>query len=585
MSFLRFAFSELLHSKRFAILFLVNLSFGLTSFSALEFLKNSIQTTIMSQSRQVLGADFGISSRHALNEQEQFIVQKNLPQQALATDVIETFSMVTHGQSSALVQIKAVQLTFPFYGQILTEPLKKTSYLEDTESVWIYPELLTLLNARIGDFLKIGTRQFRIAAVVKDDTASNISTNMAPRIYMSLNSLKKTNLVRSGSLAWYSTLYKIPNFSEEQLDSLKNQIYQQLSDNEVQVFTHRSASEQMNRLLNYLSDFLGLISLSSLFIACIGLTFLLSTYLHDKSVSIAILNVLGYSKKKAILFYALQLFAVTLFGAIISVFLAIVSLPFLLQASQTVAAFTILLNVNFTTLFQTLLVGTLGGFCIILPHLIHLIYSPPRQLLSNMPRTHKNIYWQLLLAYIPGALLFYLLSVREMHSVQNGSIFFACFVGSGLLLYGFSYFILSLAQKIKWAPSLAFAWALRDLTRLRISTTTGFLSLALGVFLVNIIPQIRANLQGEIQKPITSKLPSLFLFDIQEEQLNDIQKILKNEHIHLQHLSPLFAHVYSKSTEHLSKKEREPFRPTPRESKKTNLAFVTAALTFLIAPN
>ncbi len=191
MSFLRFVFSELLHSKRFVALFLINLSLGLSSFVALEFLKSSVDNTVSTQSRNVLGADFGYSSRRPINENELKTIEGGLPFERSSTEMIEMFSMVSKGSSSSLVQLKAVENVFPFYGQVLMKPLKKTSDLEDTQSIWVYPEILTLLNASVGDSLKIGSMTFRIAAVVDDDFASGISTSMAPRIYMSLAHLKK----------------------------------------------------------------------------------------------------------------------------------------------------------------------------------------------------------------------------------------------------------------------------------------------------------------------------------------------------------------------------------------------------------
>lgn len=539
MSFFRFALSEIIHSKRFALLFLINLSLGLTSFSALEFLKNSIDTTIMAQSRQVLGADFGVTARRELSEQESQLIQSYLPHNVSSSQMIEMFSMVSHGRLSSLIQLKAVQLTFPFYGQILTEPQMKTSFLEDTDYVWVYPEILTLLNAHIGDSLKIGSRQFRIAAVVKDDAASGISTNMAPRIYISLNNLKKAGLIKVGTLAWYSTLYKLPSLSEGQLDEMRDALYKTLPSGDVRVFTHRNSSEQMNRLLNYLSDFLGLVSLAALFIACIGLTFLLSTYLQSKAASIAILNVLGYSKVKAMSFYLVQLFVLVFFGAILSLVMATISLPLLLQASQSIASFPIILRLNFDSLSAALFLGIMGGTCILIPHMIRLLYTDPRQLLRGTPTIGNSRHVYVLLAMLPALILFYILSIRQMNSLRNGSIFFFSFLGSGVVLYVLCYYSLSFIKSLPQPRSLPLAWALRDISRLRLPTITGFLSLALGVFLVNIVPQIKANLQAEIQKPPTSKIPSLFLFDIQEEQVEEIQNLLKKEKVSLSHISPL----------------------------------------------
>lgn len=539
MSLLRFVFSELLHSKRFVLLFLINLSLGLSSFVALEFLKTSVDNTVSTQSRNVLGADLGVSSRRELLPEEFTAIEQALPEERASTPVVEMFSMVTKGSASSLIQIKAAEHVFPYYGQVVTKPMKKMSDLEDTQSIWVYPEVLTLLNASIGDTLKIGDMSFRIAAVVEDDAASSISTSMAPRIYMSLPYLKKANLLREGTLAWHSRLYKIPGLSDVELEKVRDQIYQTLTASDIQVFTHRNSSEQTARLLNYLGDFLGLVSLAALFIACIGLTFLLSTYLHAKSKSVAILIAIGYPRWQAIAFYCLQLFLLVILGTLLSIGLATLVLPLIMQATQSVATFSIRLTIDFKTLLQSIGLGVSGGLLLLLPHLLRMREISALQLLRGAHFIKIPNHWTHILTFLPAIGLFYYLSVRQMNSLKNGSLFFACFMGAGVALYTVAHFVLPWMGRFTHFRWYLLEWAVRDVTRLRVATITGFLSLSLGVFLVNVVPQIKANLQAEIARPPDSKVPSLFLFDIQGEQVGEIQKVLNEDKIPLNNLSPL----------------------------------------------
>lgn len=543
MSFFRFVFSELIHSKRFVFLFLLNLSLGLSSFVALEFLKSSVATTISTQSRNVLGADLGISSRRQFTPEELATVESSMPSEKSSTEMIEMFSMVTKESLSSLVQIKAVELSFPFYGQVLTQPMTKTSYLEDTQTIWVYPEILTLLNASIGDQLKIGNLSFRIAAVVVDDAASGISTSMAPRIYMSVSHLKKAGMLRPGTLAWYSRLYKLPTITDNALEEERDKIYKALPASDIQVFTHKNSSEQMARLLGYLGDFLGLVSLAALFIACIGLTFLLSTYLQTKSKSIAILIAVGYPRWKAILFYFFQFVLLVIAGAILSLGIATLVLPLIMQATQTVATFAIRLTMDFKAIATSLSLGISGGILLLIPHLLRLRSTNANQLLRGNHVGAQSVKmqrdWVQMISFVPALLLFFYLSVRQMNSLKNGSIFFSSFLGAGVVLYSVAYVLLPWLGRFSPSRFNPLAWAIRDLTRLRVATITGFLSLALGVFLVNIVPQIKANIQAEIARPPHSKIPSLFLFDIQSEQVEELKNLLVDQQIPLNNISPL----------------------------------------------
>ena len=57
--------------------------------------------------------------------------------------------------------------------------------------------------------------------------------------------------------------------------------------------------------------------------------------------------------------------------------------------------------------------------------------------------------------------------------------------------------------------------------------------------LINLIPQIYQGLQEEVSRPDDFRIPSLFLFDIQKEQMEKLQKTLTSEKVHLNYLSPM----------------------------------------------
>ena len=64
-----------------------------------------------------------------------------------------------------------------------------------------------------------------------------------------------------------------------------------------------------------------------------------------------------------------------------------------------------------------------------------------------------------------------------------------------------------------------------------------FVALSLGALLLNLLPQLRAGLLAELEQP--TKLPSLFLFDIQEDQLAPLQEKFRSSGLELENLSPL----------------------------------------------
>jgi putative ABC transport system permease protein len=61
----------------------------------------------------------------------------------------------------------------------------------------------------------------------------------------------------------------------------------------------------------------------------------------------------------------------------------------------------------------------------------------------------------------------------------------------------------------------------------------------LGSLLINILPQLTTSLENEFKTESTSKIPSLFLFDIQDDQVQPVKALLEQEQIHDLGFSPM----------------------------------------------
>src|SRR5690606_37392260 len=55
--------------------------------------------------------------------------------------------------------------------------------------------------------------------------------------------------------------------------------------------------------------------------------------------------------------------------------------------------------------------------------------------------------------------------------------------------------------------------------------------------LINLLPQLKNSLQKEFE--VSTKTPSLFMFDIQDEQIGPVTDFFKKQSIELQHSSPM----------------------------------------------
>ncbi len=523
---------------------------GLSGFIALDGFKVSLEQTIRSKSKVLLGADFGMSARRSITEDEKKIVFKNISNRSVSnqikqTNMVEVFSMVSNSdKKSRLIQIRAIENNYPFYGKV---ELQKNNLnqnqahanLRQFLKIWVHPEVLGQLNVKIGDKLNIGKAQFQIEDVVSSDSASGFGTSVAPRIYMSLENLKATQLIKVGSVAWYTVLYKIPDLNNLELTELRDKVFEQIESPELQIYTHEKASEQLSGLISTLNDFLGLASLVALFLSAIGTVFLVRSYFSSKVDQIAILISLGLTPNLALSFYLIQIFILGLLSSLVAGLIAILIVPVIGSLTQGLLPFEINFVIRPSTFLLGTLVGSIGSILICLPLSLNLIQIKPIRLLSKDQTNDKNSYLLNLISSLPALLFFWFLSIQLSNSFKVGSVFTLVFILSGLFLALISFLIFSLLKFYKNINNLSLRWALRELTRDKVTTVTCFVSIGIGVLLLNLIPQVQKAVRDDLQNPADSKIPSFFMFDIQEEQVKPLVEIIKDQKGQIGQVSPI----------------------------------------------
>ena len=535
----KLVFKELKNHLRFVLLFVLNASLGLTGFITLDIFKNSIDQIVKSQSKTMMGADLLVSARRPLTLKEKEFVFKNIPKKSKESQIISTYSMISNAQTkrSHLTHIKSIQPNFPFYGEIKLKKDTSLPFLHQEKVVWIYPELMTHLQLQIGDRVKIGRAIFQVAGVIEKDPSSSLTNNLAPSAYIADRYLRETQLIGTGSLAYYSYFYKIDRISSFQLSQIQKNIFNQLNDPTIQVKTHENNSETLTRLMSYLNDFLSLASLCALFLTCIGLVFLFRAYFRSKINQIAILLCLGFKRIQVFFLYLLEVITLSIFSFITSLVLALIILPILKQITSSFLPFEIHWN-TYTFSFTSLIV-LIAPLWIALPILAQIRKIKISSLLRQQtPFQKDSLTWAL---YSLGLLILWGLSIWQSHSFKVGSIFIGSFLGLTLLLIVAGGSLLWLTRFLLRKPYLhpILKWSLRDLVRHPFSSLSCFVSLSLSILLLNVTPQIEQTINREIKPPEQSFLPSLFLFDIQEHQVQPLKKHLKENNVTIGKMIPM----------------------------------------------
>jgi len=549
---LKLAFRELLNNRRFSLFFLFNLALGLAGFIALDSFKESLDNHLGQNSKAILGADIALTSYLPFEEKTLDALEAKLPQNTLSTRKTSLFTMVATEDQTRLVQITGIEKEFPFYGKMV---LKNNGVVESKNveqslalsgEAWVYPELLFMLGLKLGGSLKIGEKKFRIADTVLDDPSSSFSSfGLAPRVYLAYSQMQETALLSKKSRISYQRLYRLPDGTDLSglVVKLQNKINSfEGSDSKIRILTHKRAGNNLGRLLGYLNDYLGLVAMIAVFLAGIGAAYLFRNYLVHRFREISILMSLGATRQQT---YRMVLWQLGLLGtgaALIAIIISLAILPLLPLLLKQFLPNGFETQLSLGSLLFALVLGGVGSLVFCLPVLSRIRTVQPLQLF------HKNIgqqdatpvLWRQALSYLPLLILSWSLSVWQSHSLIVGSAFVGMLLASILFLGSIAWLVLFLAGKLsQTSGSTMKRLAFRNLQRNRTGAISCFLALALGTLLINLIPQIYQGLQEEVSRPDDFRIPSLFLFDIQPEQMEPLQKTLSAEKVNLNYLSPI----------------------------------------------
>ncbi len=539
----RLALRELIRSWKFSLFFIFNLSLGLTGFVALESFESALNKQLALNAKSILSADLSVSARRELTADELLKVNSVLPNNSLESKVYEFFAMLNSEKGSRLVLIKAIDQNYPLYGNLELQSgvmvtHKSVKQILNENRVWIYPELQSQLNLIKGDKVKLGSLEFEVSDFIKkDNTQTFRAATLAPRVFIDKNLLSKSGLLQYGSTFSLAHLYKLPdNFKSE---DLKLQLFKALPDPQINIETAENAGEDSGKQLKYLSDYLGLVAIIALFMSGLGTAYLYRLFIFSRLKEIAILRTLGLQSLQAISVYILQAFFLGLCAVIPTLFLSFFILPFLSQLLSNFIPFEVNPQVSMESFFVCVLMATFGSFFISLPFLIKIFDLNAAKLFNEekFESDHgKTRRW----TYLPAILLFYLLSVSQAHSWTIGSIFSVSMVIVVLLLVFIGFLFIKIAGHFtNLFSSWYFKFSFISLARRAGSSLSIFVALGLGALLINILPQLKNSLQTQFKFEGASKVPSLFMFDIQDEQLLKIEKTLATHQIIPLGVSPL----------------------------------------------
>jgi predicted lysophospholipase L1 biosynthesis ABC-type transport system permease subunit len=530
MLVLELVFKALARSKSFSLIFILNFSLAIASLSYLQFFKGSIDTSLETKAKSLLGADLVISSRFPISDEQIQDIKTKVPQIKSFNQGISTVSMIASQKRARLMELVKVDVGFPYYGGLVFAD--KSVYPNGVElpkdnEVWVYQEVLDLLDLKLGEQLKIGKENFIIKKVIETDSLKAVSfSGFMPKVYISEEGLKKTELLQFGSTARYKLNYQFDEeFTNDKLEEIENALEKDIDQN-LSALSPNDGKDRLLSVLNFITNFLSLVSLVSFFLGLVGLIYLYSGFLRKHQNDITILSDIGLSKRKLSLVYLLHLFVLIIVSSVIVFSLISISAQFLGPIIQKLVDFEFDFTLDYFFFLKSSLLLLVLSLSVGLP------------LILPMLQRQRSSFFKIILSFTPFLAILLLLSNFVSPAKNIGFYFAVAVLGLIILFFAIGSFLLKKFDFSGHLENLSLSLAIKNITRQNRTSLTLFTAILLCTTFFSLIPQVGSSLSTALTSSVEER-PRFFVIDAKQEQIKDLEEQVNSKGAKLENISPM----------------------------------------------
>ncbi len=319
MNTFKIAWRDMRASPTKFIFVILAVAVGVGALTGVRSFSRAFHDLLLREARTLMAADMSVREFATPTPQQSAVLHDLAARGVRQTWVTETLTMANTAATPepSLVSVKAIDpAVYPFYGAVKLDPPGPLARVLDPQSAAVSDDLLIRLKARVGDSLRLGGQEFRIAAVlVSEPDRITGSLNIGPRVMISRAGLDRTGLISLGSRAAERYLLRLPpTLDVQQVRNILKRAFP-----EGLIADYRETHPIITRGLDRSTTFLSLISLIALIVGALGVATAMHAHLQQKMDSIAILKCLGARSGQVLRIYLTQTLLLGLAGGILGV--------------------------------------------------------------------------------------------------------------------------------------------------------------------------------------------------------------------------------------------------------------------------
>jgi len=338
---LRFALRELRGGLRGFYVFIACIALGVMAIAGVGALSAGLADGLAHEGRVILGGDlaFSLSLRETDDQERAFLArQGRVSLAATMRAMARTQNTREHAGGdggSALVEIKAVDVAYPLYGEVeLDPPQPLAQVLAQRNGAFgaaADPALLARLDLAPGARISIGSASIEIRAALEgepDKLAGGIG--FGPRLLISEAALRASGLVQPGSIVRWHYRVRLPDndITDAAVSAVRAAAATELPEAGWDIRTRSNASPALEQNVERFTQYMTLVGLTALLVGGVGVANAVKGHLDRRRDVIATLKSLGAGGRRVFAIYFTQVLVLAALGALPGLALG-AALPFL----------------------------------------------------------------------------------------------------------------------------------------------------------------------------------------------------------------------------------------------------------------
>ena len=500
---------------------LAAMALAVMAVTAVSFVTERAERALALEANRLLGGDVVLRSDTAIGDVPRKLAHDIGLRQ---TETWSFRSMLRAGEGLSLSEVRALGDGFPLRGRYRIDAgdgEQDNTDLPQPGTVWLTRAGAELLDVSVGDSVRLGRSDLRVAALVaQEPDAAMDYFNVAPRVFIRLDEIQATGLVQEGSRIAYRFIVASDDGAAQRfVDAMQGQL-----ERGQRLETVADARPEVRRALDRADRFLGLASLVAVMLASIAVAMAARRHSARHLDGCAVLRCLGASQRMISMIHIGELVLLGVIGCSLGVLggWAVQSLLGDWLANVMGVAIP---SSGWLPVVQGFAVGFVVLLAFAVPPVIALRRVPALRVLRRDIGASEPGAWLATLAGLAGiaALLWWKAGSPTLALTMLGGI-----AGTFAVLAVLALALVAALSRLRTRMRGPWRYGLANVSRRRAASVAQIAALGLGLMAILLLTLVRTDLLGRWQQSFPEDAPNRFIINVQPDQLDGVRRILQH---------------------------------------------------------